>query len=117
MKETSFPTLHSTDPLSLRLRRCRPLDVCKSESESSKECGTTKCDTDDQTFPETRYVGFKYSLQELLGNYSLEVGSTSVQDDLGIEARSRDGQLLEKRVLEGSLGGRDTESTTEGLND
>jgi hypothetical protein len=53
----------------------------------------------------------------LLGNYSLEVGSTSVQDDLGIEARSRDGQLLEKRVLEGSLGGRDTESTTKGLND
>jgi hypothetical protein len=103
--------------LPLRFRRRRSLDVRKSKSESSKKCSTTERDTDDQTLPEAGHVGFEYSLQVLRRNHALKVGSTSVQDNLRVEARRRDGKLLDERVLERSLGGRDAESAAEGLDD
>jgi hypothetical protein len=111
------PSFPHNDRALLCLQSGRPLEVCEAKSERSEECGTAKSNANDQTLAETRYVSLKHSLQELFRNHSLELGSTSVQDDLGIEAGRRDGELLEERVLEGGLGSRDTESATEGLND
>ena len=117
INKNASPQLSPEHTLLLRLQRSRPLDVCVAEAESSKERGTTERDTYNETLTETSDVGLKHSLEELRWNQGLEFGSTGIQDDLGIKTRRCDGQLLEKRVLERSLGGRNAESATEGLDD
>ena len=115
MKKNAAFQLVPKHALLLCLQRSRPLDVGVAEAESSKERGTTERNTNDETLAETSHVRFKHSLEELRWDQSLQLGSASIQDDLGVKAWCCDRQLLEKRVLEGSLGGRNAESATEGL--
>jgi hypothetical protein len=103
--------------LFLRLQSRYSLDVRIPKPESSKECGASECNANNEALPEPIDVGLEHSLKELLWYQTLQLGRPSIQDDLGVKAWCCDGELLEQCVLKGSLGGRDPESAVEGSDD